>query len=86
MFSFGIIAQNFEVFENNIFVDVGYVCTSTLLLRKASQHTRGESYAHNKATPEHRELRVGSLTSHRIVNTEELRDGAYGFIFLGRGD
>ena len=56
----GIVPENFEVFENDIFVDVGFVCTSTstLLLRKASQHTRGESYADNKARPEHGELRV----------------------------
>ena len=101
MFSFGIIAENFEVFENDIFVDEGFVCTSTstLLLRKALQHTRGESYADNKARPEHRRLRallfscskreghwVGSLTSHIIVNNKELRDGAYSFIFVGRED
>ena len=37
MFSFGIVAEKFEVFENDIFVDVGFVCTSTstLSLRKA---------------------------------------------------
>ena len=75
-------------------VDVGFVCTSTstLLLRKTFQHTRGESYADSKARPDTREAPcpalfeqcVGSLTSHRIVNNEELRDGAYGFIVLGR--
>ena len=60
MFSFGIVAKNFEVFENNIFVDVGFVCTSTstLLLCKALQHTRGESYAGNKARPEHGKIRA----------------------------
>ena len=57
MFSFGIVAENFEVFENDVFVDEGFVCTSTstLLLRKALQHTREESYA-NKARPEHGKL------------------------------
>ena len=41
-----------------IFVDVGFVCTSTctLLLRQALQHTREESYADNKARPEHGKL------------------------------
>ena len=58
MFSFGIVAENFEVFENDILVDVGFACTSTftLLLRKALQHTREESYADNKARPEHGKL------------------------------
>ena len=58
MFSFGIVAESFEVFENDIFVDVGFGCTSTsiLLLRKALQHTREESYADNKARPEHGKL------------------------------
>ena len=87
MFSFGIVAEKFLrmtfLWMSVLFVHLHDVLYYT---RRIIRRQQGQTRTREAPCPALFEQCVGSLTSPRNVNNEELRDGAYGFIFLGRDD